>query len=197
MKWASTTLMEKSFVDKKYLFDPRIKYFLQRFPDTFLVLYKPIFLLKKAPVEGEIILVTPTDVWCITFLEGEDLSVFNGSSDHFWIKRNKEREEKVLNPLISLNRTGKIVKKIFQLYEIELPIHKVVLCRNGYVDFPSPPYDVEFIEKRNYEKWFHSMRAHRSPLKHVQMKAAEALLECCMTTSIRRLEWEIKPEQES
>lgn len=196
MKWATTTLTEKSFVDKRYYFDERLKYFLQRFPDTVLVLYTPIFLLKKAPVEVETILITPTDVWCISFLEEEDMSVYVGSNEHFWVKRNQEQEQKVLNPMLALNRTEKITKQILKMYEIDLPIHKVVLSRNGYIDFPSAPYDIKLIERRNYEKWFQQMRAQRSPLKHIQLKAAQAILQYCQTTSIRRLEWETEPDQE-
>lgn len=196
MKWASTTLAEKTYVNKKYYYDDRLKYFLQRFPDTFLVLYHPIFLLKKAPVEVEPIVITPTDIWCISFLEQEESAVFVGSNDHFWTKRNQKQEEKVLNPLLGLNRTEKIVKQVLKMYEIELPVHKVVLSRNGYIDFPAVPYDIKLIEKRNYEQWFQQMRAHRSPLKHVQLKAAQSLLQYCLTTSVRRVEWASESEQE-
>jgi hypothetical protein len=197
MKWASTTITEKSFVDKSFYYNERLKYFLQRFPDTVLVLFNPIFLLKKAPVEVESILITPTDVWCVTFLEEEELSVFVGSNERFWIKRSQEKEEKILNPLLALNRTESIVKTILKMYDIDLPIHKVVLSRNGFIDYPTAPFDTRFIEKRNYEKWFQQMRSHRSPLKHVQLKAAQSLLQYCQTTSVRRLEWEMDPEQES
>jgi hypothetical protein len=198
MKWGSTTLLEQSNVNKKYLYDHRLKYFLQRFPDTTLVMYEPIFLLKKAPVEVETILITPTDVWCISFLEEEDHAVFQGTKERFWVKRHQEQEQKVLNPLIGLNRTEKIVKKIFELYEIELPIHKVVLSRNGYIDYPFPPYGVQLIEKRNYEEWFQTMRSNRTPLKHAQLKAAQMLLHFSQTTSMRRIEWDVlnKGEQE-
>ncbi len=196
MKWASTTLTEKSFVNNSFYFDNRLKYFLQRFPDTYLVLYNPIFLLKKAPVEVEPILITPTDVWCISFLEKEDMAVFVGSNERFWLKRNQQQEEKVLNPLLALNRTEKIVKRILKMYEIDLPIRKIVLTRNGYLDYPSAPYDTTFIERRKNDKWFQQMRGNRSPLKLVQLKAAQALLQYCQTTSIRRLEWESEIEQE-
>lgn len=196
MKWASTTLLEQSFVDKAYFFDNRLKYFIQRFPDTYLVLYNPIFLLKNAPVEVEHVVVTPTDIWCISFLEREDTAVFLGSNDRFWVKRNQKTEEKILNPLLALNRTEKIVKKILNLHEVELPIRKVVLTRNGYIDYPTAPYDTTFIEKRNYEKWFQQMRRNSSPLKHVQLKAAQALLLYCQTTSVRRIEWEQDSGQE-
>lgn len=194
IKWASATLTEKSFVDKRFYTDNRLKYFLQRFPDTFLVLYRPIFLVKKAPVEVETILITPTDVWCISFLEQEDSAVYSGSGERFWTKRVGKREERVLNPLLALNRTEKIVKSIFQLHAIDLPIHKVILSRNGYFDYPFAPFDVELIEKRNYDNWFHTMRMYRSPLKHMQFKAAKGLLEFCQTSSIPRLEWETHEE---
>lgn len=196
MKWASTTLLEQSFVDKAYFFDNRLKYFLQRFPDTYLMLYNPIFLLKNAPVEVEHVVVTPTDIWCISFLEREETAVFIGSNERFWVKRNQKTEEKILNPLLALNRTEKIVKKILNLHEVELPIRKVVLTRNGYIDYPNAPYDTTFIEKRNYEKWFQHMRRNSSPLKHVQLKAAQALLLYCQTTSVRRIEWEQDSNQE-
>jgi hypothetical protein len=195
MKWASSTLTEKSFIDKRFYYDERLKYFLQRFPDTFLILYLPLFLLKKAPVEVETIILSPTGVWCISLLEEEESSVFIGSKERFWVKRVNGQEKKILNPLLALNRTAKIVHQIFRMNEIDLPIHKAVLCRNGYIDHPAVPFDIQMIEKRNYEEWFQSMRSLRSPLKHVQLKAAQALLQYCQTTSIRRLEWEINEDE--
>lgn len=196
MKWASSTITEVSQVAQKFYFDEQLKFFLQRFPDTFLILFRPIFLLKKAPVEVEIILLTPTDVWCITMLEEEDNAVFLGSNEHFWTKNVRDQERKVLNPLLSLNRTEKIIKKLFELYEVDLPIRKIVLSRNGYIDHPTPPFDVQYIEKRNFDQWFRSMRSLRSPLKAMQLKGAQALLEYCQTTCIRRLEWEEVDEVE-
>ncbi|QVY60731.1 NERD domain-containing protein [Cytobacillus gottheilii] len=194
MKWASSTLMEKSFVDKTFYYNEQLKYFLQRFPDTFLVLFRPIFLLKNAPVETETMVITPTELWCISFLEEEENAVFVGSQEHFWLKRGKNGEKKILNPMLALNRTEKIAKQIFKLHDIELPIKKAIISRNGYIDFPATPIDIEFIESRKYEEWFQSMRGLRSPLKHIQMKASSHLLQYCLTSSIRRLEWEQQDE---
>jgi hypothetical protein len=190
IKWASSTIREKSFVDREFYHDENLNYFLQRFPDTFLVLYKPILLLKSAPIEVEIIIITPICTYCITFLEGEDDSVFIGSKERFWSEKRKSGDRKVLNPLISLNRMEKIVKKLFQYHEVEMPIKKVVLNRTGFFDYPFQPYDVEFIEKRNYQNWFQSLRKMTSPLKHSQLKAAQALLIHSQTTCVKRLEWE-------
>lgn len=82
------------------------------------------------------------------------------------------------------------MKSILDKYDITLPIQKVILTRNGYVDFPSAPFDLKIIEKRNYEEWFQKMRSHHSPIKAIQLKAAESLLHYGLTNSKRRYEWD-------
>ncbi|WP_174729373.1 nuclease-related domain-containing protein [Mesobacillus harenae] len=196
LKWASSTLTEKSFLDRSYLNDERLKFLLQRLPDTFLILYKPIFLLKNASVETDVILITPTGIWSLAFLETEQDTVFIGSKERFWVKRTGEIEGKLLNPLIGLNRTDQIVRKLFQVAEIDLPVHKALITMDGYIDFPSRPYDTNFVEKRDFDEWFKSLRSLKSPLKHMQLKAALALLQHCRTQSVRRPEWEIHNESE-
>ncbi|MEH7379603.1 NERD domain-containing protein [Bacillus sp. JJ1533] len=188
MKWASSTVREKSYVDREFYKDPDLKYFLQRFPDTYLVLYRPIFKLKKAPVEVEIILISPTTTWLITILEGEENSVFLGSNERFWTEKRGRHEKKILSPMIELDRMDGIVRTIYSLYGIELPIRKVILNRTGFVDFPLAPFDVELVEKRNYEEWFTSLRNMSSPLKHMQLKAGNALLQYCQTVCVRRMD---------
>jgi hypothetical protein len=190
LKWASSTIYEKSNVHAKYYRDEKLQTFLQRFPDSCLLLYEPIFLLKKAPLEMDIIFITPMEVWCLTFLEEEREAVFLGSNDRFWLKRSNQLEKKVLNPMISLNRMSKIVRQLFQHYGLELPVKKGVICRNGYIDFQGSSHDVQFLEKREYPKWFQQMRNNRTPLKHMQLKAAKILLDYCQTASFKRVEWE-------
>ncbi|HEY4554246.1 MAG TPA: NERD domain-containing protein [Bacillaceae bacterium] len=190
IKWASSTITDKSFVDSKYYKDNRLRYLLQRFPDTFLVLYQPVFLLKKAPVELEVMLLTPTGIWCLVFLEEEDHAAFSGSADHFWLKKIRETEKKVLNPILAAGRMEKIVKQLFYLYEVDLPIQTAVISRNGYIDYPDPPGNLVLLDRRSYEGWFQKMRAFSSPMKSMQIRAAKALLEYCQTTCYRRPEWE-------
>jgi hypothetical protein len=83
----------------------------------------------------------------------------------------------------------KITKQIYSLHQIELPIRKVILCRNGYIDDPSNTADTLLIDKRNYDAWFISLRRLSSPIKHVQLKAAHGLLQHCQTTYVNRPEW--------
>ncbi len=191
MKWGSSTIHEKSFVDDTFFLDEKLRFFLQRFPDTFLVMYKPVFRLKNAPVEVDVIVISPMDAWCITFLEAEEDAAFIGSSEKFWLRRHhKYPDKKVLNPFLAVNRMGSIVKQLFDLYDVTLPIKKVVLSRNGYIDYPTQ-FDIELLDKRKFPDWFEQMRRVSTPLKHQQLKGAQALLEYCQTTSTRRIEWEL------
>lgn len=189
MKWASSTIIEKSYIDKSYYRNEKLKYLLQRFPDTFLFLYEPIFLLKKAPIEMEVLLITPTEIWCIVFLEEENEAVFLGSKERFWSKRANGNESKILNPVISLNRMAKIIMQLLNYHQIDIPMKKAIISRNGYIDYPNAPVDVVFLEKRKYPEWFKQQRNHLSPLKHIQLKAAKVLLDYCQTTSAKRSEW--------
>ncbi|RLQ97886.1 NERD domain-containing protein [Falsibacillus albus] len=194
LKWGTSTVFEKSHMDHKYKRDPLLKYFLQRFPDSFLVLYEPIFMVKKARVEMEIILITPTTLWCLTLLEHKAGDVFIGSKEHFWEKRSGKDSSKILNPLISMNRMEKIITNILQIHEVDMPVKKAILSRNGFIDYPAVPYGIELIDKKNYEEWFQQLRNMRSPIKHIQLKAAQALLDFSHTVGFKRLEW--KEERE-
>lgn len=185
--WASSTISEQSNVDYSYYHDEHLQYFSQRFPDTYLILYNPIFQLKKASVESDIILVTPLELICFKFLEADDQTVFVGSEGHFWERRQTRSRKKVLNPLISLNRTESIVKGIIKQSGIEFPISKVLISRNGFIDFPTVPYGVTVIDSRNYLDWFEKMRSFKAPLKNSQLKIAKAILEQCKTTSHSRI----------
>lgn len=189
LKWASSTIVDQSYIEKKYYFDQRLKHFLQGFPDTFFVFYEPIFLMKQAPIELEVIIITPTETWCLAFLEEENQAIFTGSKGHFWQKRLKGKESKVLNPLLSLQRMSNIIEQIYLKQDIDIPIKKAVVSRNGFLDYADVANDIQLLDKRKYEKWQGKMRAHMSPLKMVQLKAAQALLDHCQTTFKPRIDW--------
>ena len=77
LSWIHLSFWMKSFVS-----------FCNAFPDTSLVMYKPVFRLKNAPVEVDVIVISPMDAWCITFLEAEEDAAFIGSSEKFWLRRH-------------------------------------------------------------------------------------------------------------
>ena len=189
LRWASSTLRHESTVDYKYYYDETLKYFLQRFPDTYLCLYKPVFHLKNAPVELEYIMLSPTTTWCITLAEGEKDNIIIGSHERFWTELVNEIEKRRLSPLIALNRMESIISQIYELHGVDFPIKKVILNRNGYIDYRHAPQDIHIIDKRSYEQWFASLRNSTSPLKHVQLKAVSSLLSHCYSQYFERLEW--------
>lgn len=186
IKWASSTLMDKSRVDSKYMRDSLLRSFAQKLPDSYLLFYQPIIKLQKAPVELDIVIVTPVECMCITVLEQEDLTAFVGSSDRFWEKRTKDKESKVLNPILSLNRMGKIVSQLFHEKDINFPVKKYLISRNGYIDYPRGSFDVKIVDRRNYEDWFSSICSLTTPLKFAQFQAAQAILDVGQTTAMSK-----------
>ncbi|OLN22710.1 hypothetical protein BTO30_08670 [Domibacillus antri] len=194
VKWASSTLLHQSPLDHKYFVDERLKFLLKRLPDTFLVLYEPVFRFQKAVVELDVVMITPVEVWCLTFLEEQDNAVFAGAPERFWTKRYGDQKIRLLSPIVPLSRTETLVKKLLRHEQIDIPVRKAILSRNGYIDYPGAPADIEYIDKRAFDTWLQYMRNMSSPLKTIQLKAAKALLDHADTISIRRPEWE---EEES
>ncbi|QFT90249.1 hypothetical protein FIU87_16415 [Bacillus sp. THAF10] len=190
LKWASSTIRDISYMQKNYKKDSLLKFFLQRFPDTYFVMYKPIFLVKQAPVELEIILITPGNIFALYYMEEQEGSVVLGNNDRFWSIREKEQERKIVNPTISLNRMGAVIRNILTKYDTDLPITKYLLHPKGYIDIFDGPTDIQVVDKRSYEKWFEMMRENKLPLKAGQLKAAGALLSYCQSTYMSRPEWQ-------
>lgn len=189
IRWASSTLREKSSVDKAIYRDRLLRYFMQRLPDHYLMLYRPVFQLKNAPVELDLLLIGTTEIYCITLVEQQDETVFTGTKERFWIARKGDHKKKLLNPLISLNRTGTVVQKLISAGDVDIPVKKLMISRNGYIDYPYAPYDITILDKRNYNDWFQRLRNSSAPLKHIQLKAAQVLLSHCLTNSYYRKEW--------
>lgn len=183
LKWASSTLMEHSKLDEQFMRDSLLRSFTQLLPDSYLLFYYPILKLKKAPVELDILIMTPLECICVTVLEKEEVAAFIGNSDRFWIKKYGDRESKVLNPMIGLQRMEKIISGIFSANDIEFPIRKVILSRNGYIDYPGVPYDTKIVDRRSYDEWFANLRKVSVPMKHNQFKAAQAILDNGQTTA--------------
>lgn len=187
LKWASSTLYDRSRVDPKYFSDTLLKQLTLRLPDSFLLFYYPIVKVNKAPVELDIILLSPTACYCITVLEDERMAAYIGSGDRFWLKKVGEQEIKVLNPTIALNRMEKVVSSFFNAANVEIPVKKLIMSRNGYIDYPGTPYEIATIDRKTYDKWIAQLSSNPSPMKHTQFKAAQAILDHAQTTALSRL----------
>lgn len=190
MKWASSTLREKSYVDPRFMRDSLLRTLLQTLPDNFLLFYYPILQIRKAPIELDVVLMSPTECICITVLEAENQAVYVGGSDRFWMKKVGTKDLKVLNPTINLARMESVLSQLFKEENIDMPIRKVVLTRNGYFDYPGSPYGVRFVDRRNYGEWMEHLRKVSSPMKHMQIRAAQTILNTVQTTSFNRDIWQ-------
>lgn len=192
LKWATSTISETSRIDERFPEDPLLKYLLQRFPDTYLLLYYPVFSIKKAPLETDIILISPVGIEIVSFLEkGEGVRVMAGD-ERTWTLEKDGDTERMLSPLIGLRRTEKVITSILAKHEIEFPIKKTVLSRTNSILYATEPYHTKIVDRHIYDDWFSANRALRSPLKSEQLKAAKALLQHTSTTSVKRMDWEGK-----
>lgn len=190
MKWATSTLSRLSYIESHYNTDHTLKYFLQRFPDIYLVMYYPIFNIQKAPIDGEIILISPIGIELIKLIEKHPDITVMATDERTWTIESDQDVEKRLSPLIALRRNERIVKSILNKYNINFPVHKTILSRTNQIIYTEEPYNTRIVSKTNYEDWFNKKRALSAPLKSEQLKAMEALLLHCQTTSIKRPEWQ-------
>ncbi|TFB25095.1 NERD domain-containing protein [Filobacillus milosensis] len=190
LKWASSTLQEVSYIDKAYETDSNLKYFLQRFPDTYLVLYQPIFKLKKAVIEGEVIIITPTEILLISSLEGQSANtIYKPVDERKWLRVEDGIESHQVNPLISLKRMEKTLNSVLHYHELDFPIKKIVFAPNHRILEKKPPFQTEYIDYDNYNQWFHEQRQSNYPIKFQQLKVAEAILEHTQKTFVKRPIW--------
>lgn len=190
LKWATSSLSYVSFMDQKYNNDDDLRYFLQRFPDNYLLMYYPIFNIKNAPIDGEIILISPIQIEVIYLLDDYSNANIIVSDDRTWTVEKENHQSKVLSPVHALRRTEQLIKSILKQKDLSFSIKKTVLTKKNTIIFKQKPYNTHVIGKREYKEWFNGMRELVSPLKSQQLKVAGQLLEYCLTSSVKRPEWE-------
>jgi len=191
LKWATSTISDISFMNEQYRRDLLLKYLLQRFPDNYLIMYFPVFEIKKAPIETEIILISPIGIEIVHFMEQENpLTVIMATDERSWTMETNQVISKVLSPLIAVKRTEKLVKSMLNQHHIDFPVQKTILSRTNQIIYHTEPYKTRIIDKENYGTWFENKRKLSSPLKGVQLQAADVLLRHVQTTSFKRAEWE-------
>lgn len=190
LKWATSTITDTSILDKDYEQDETLKYFLQRFPDLYLIMYYPVFNIRNAPVDGEIIFIGPTNIEIITLMEFEATTSIMAGDERTWSIESGQDIQQIISPLIALRRTEHIIKSILRSRGVNFPINKTILSRTNSIIFTTEPFNTNIIGRREYKAWFEHKRNISSPLKNEQLKVAETLLDYCVSTSIKRPEWE-------
>lgn len=190
LKWATSTVNRISYVNQKYYTDPLLKYLLQRFPDTYLLMYTPVFRVKNAPMDGEILLISPVGIEILYFLEAEKQSVIMAGNERTWAIETKYDVQRILNPNIALKRTEKMVRQILQAEDVDFPVYKTIISRVNSIVYTTEPYQTKIYGKTDYPLWFNERRQLISTLKSQQLKAAEAILRHCYSTSVPRPDWE-------
>ena len=190
LNWASTTLSKMSFLNRVYQDDLTLKYLLQRFPDTYLFMYKPIFKLKNASVDSDLIMITPIGIEVIKLIEQASNQTIVTGDDRTWYYEDGNVQTKFISPLLSLKRTTKIIRSILDFHNLEMPINRVVLSRTNQIRYNLEPFQTQFIDRDKHEDWLKKQRQLSSPLKHLQLKVAEALLKHSDTVAVNRPEWE-------
>jgi hypothetical protein len=189
LKWASSTVYERSKIKHELLEDKDLKFLITELPDSYLVMYHPVFRVKHAPVEAEIILISPMKIYCIAVLQGQDNTIIKALPGKFWEEYSQTKTIKHLNPMLSIQRMSHLVKGILQKYNCSFPVSYLILSPNSFVETPLD-LTVEVIDRRKIEQWHSNLVKRLSPVKHVQLKAAEALLKDCDVTSYQRIDWE-------
>ncbi|WP_216831839.1 NERD domain-containing protein [Alkalihalobacterium elongatum] len=183
LMWASSSLIEQSYLNPKYKYDQHLRFFSQQIPDNYFLMYSPVFWIKQAPIDMDIIIITPSEVQCISILDGSQYSVFEASSDRFWVELIQKKERKVLSPIVSVNRMASIIKDILNESNCDFPIKRTVISQNSIIDYKGQGPKVEIIDKRTFTQWHERMKKHPSPIKSQQLKVAKILLDHCHTSA--------------
>ncbi|MDA1477668.1 hypothetical protein [Bacillus changyiensis] len=190
LKWASSTISDISKLSREIKNDKILQILAQQLPDSYFLMYRPVLQVNQATAELSIIILTPLEIFCVVFLEGERESVFHGSKNRFWKEKTVRGVEKsVLNPSTELLRTGSIVTGLLKKAKIDLPIHKVIISRTSFIDFPDPPYGIEVFDRRQWSDWLAKHKKNIAPIKNQQLKTAKLLLSYGVSDSKRRKEW--------
>lgn len=190
LKWASSTISQMSFLDGDFKKDDILKYFLQRFPDTYLLLYHPVFTLKKTAMETDILLVGPYGIDIIKIMENNHDNSYTTIDERTWFMETEEANKRIVSPILSLNRTERVVKGILSLYHIDFPVRKVVLSRKNEIHSSYSTYNTSYISRETHNAWLEQKREDAHLLKHRQLHVCELLLSHCDSVAFQRPEWE-------
>ncbi|WP_026690720.1 hypothetical protein [Alteribacter aurantiacus] len=183
LTWATSTIHEKSYLNRDLKYDPFLAMLVKSLPDTYMLFYKPVIAIRRAEVEMEVMIVTPTEMWLIHCLGGDDHTIYKPFNDRYWTKDRKPSEERIVHPHIPIKRMKSVIYEVFQKEGMTYPIKTAVVAKDSYIDMPRVDTKVSMIDKRTFPGWYEKLKRHKSPIKHQQLKVTEVLLNHCTTES--------------
>src|SRR5699024_10995966 len=140
LKWATSTISHESFTKVSLRVKETLKYFLQRFPDIYFLMYHHVFNIKKAPIVAEILLISSFDIEIISYIHEHAEETNLTTNDRKWTVESETNQKSILSPVISLKRTDQIIKSILQTNNIEIPIKKSIISYNNHILYTTEPY---------------------------------------------------------
>ncbi|QKS72108.1 hypothetical protein FLK61_36215 [Paenalkalicoccus suaedae] len=191
LNWASSTVSEISPIKRAYEFDTLLQFLVKELPDTFFIMYEPVLYARKAPVEMDILIISPTDIWLLVPLKGSKDAIFTIESDRYWTKQENGVVEKFLHPSIRLKRMRTVLEQILEDVDHTLTIRQGIIAKDSFIDLPQASQRVQLIDKRTIQRFRQTLLKNQSPIKNAQLKVSDKLLMHSMTVSQSRLQEEI------
>ncbi|WLD92426.1 hypothetical protein [Alkalihalobacillus sp. AL-G] len=195
LKWASSTLREKSPLTQSNQSDPYLKFLLTELPDNYLVLYKPVVQLKQAATQLEVILIGPDSIHCLVFLDLERDSIVSGLNERFWRVEGSKHTNQLISPVPAIQRMNYFIDTVIDHDQLNMKINYTLVAKKGFVDNDSVPSYIKIVDRRTFEEWHSRLKRQPSPIKFTQLKAAKAMLDHCIVTAYHRPEWDSDSEQ--
>ena len=138
-------------------------------------LYRPVIEWNGAMVELSHVIVGPTHLYIVEWLEG-DRSIYHISKEKTWVHQPLKGENtRVVNPLIALTRTEELIRQILPDYAGVL--QKVVIATNGYFDNVPTVRSTQYIGRNEYTEWMKQVNGRAPIVKAQQIRDVATVLE--------------------
>lgn len=194
LKWASSTIRERSRIGREMLREDFLRMLLMDLPDNYLVLYRPIIRLKKAEAQMDVIMIGPDTIHAIVLMDTQKGDVIHPSQGRFWEVERRNEVLKTVSPIAAVQRMNYFIESVIDTNETETKISYTVLCKNGFINRSGIPPYIQVIDQANYGQWWEALKRQPSPIKAKQLKAAKGLMDRCVTTAYLRPEWETEQD---
>ncbi|WP_257351568.1 hypothetical protein [Pseudalkalibacillus decolorationis] len=192
LKWASSTLTEKSRLSHSTPSDSCLKFLLTELPDNYLLLYKPILQMKNAATQLDVILIGPDSVHCLVFIDISTDTIVTGTKGRFWSSVEAKQSQQMISPVPAIQRMNYFLDRCVNLTLLDLKVHYTLVAKEGIINNDTTPSYIKIIDQRTFKDWHLRLKRQPSPIKFKQLKAAKAIIEHGVSSSYKRPEWDSK-----